>query len=519
MNRDYSLLVFLFAFSLIGTTAVAREAGAPPSYEETRQASWILTSELIKTLGEGDATQWPGTRAWLKDLREQTEGVGKEIPIAKWPKVDIGKLVDHNPNFWRMYYEIAPADPRLTLIHSGLLLSQGEAMRAAYILELGQHRPGIPKEGKRAMRALQGTAMAALKATNTMTEEGTRLFDRGDYDGALKKYREALKLCPQNGWTSYELGYTLRTQAAVARGEPLKEPDSVTVNEKSNDSPEVTAAFAESRCHDPLQFRAYQGTNPEVLKGLVAIVRKVTPAWKALREEAITKDAEYHALKDLSEGLLEAGVCDLAILARQLMAARRNGYDSSDYPIIAASLRKLAPGKETEEILARLGGKGPLGFRNLSKQEDEEGQPALGSGERLYMPDKPPAKTDANKPVNVDHIRFLTGEDELAARTTADNLTEFIKAFNKIADEVLGKSKTRCKVLVQFVCAPSGHAIKIMHQPKDVDGKLLKEMHDAIAKMDKLPVSDGTVEFQIQLTVTPKNKRPADDGQAASDHG
>src|SRR5208283_4083198 len=102
-------------------------------------AAWILTGELVKKLDEGDANQWPGTHAWLEDFRKQTKGVGKEVPLAKWPKVDLGGLVDHNPNFWRMYYEIAPGDPALTTIHAGLLLSQGEAMRAAYIIELGKH--------------------------------------------------------------------------------------------------------------------------------------------------------------------------------------------------------------------------------------------------------------------------------------------------------------------------------------------------------------------------------------------
>ena len=148
----------------------------------------------------------------------------------------------------------------------------------------------------------------------------------------------------------------------------------------------------------------------------------------------------------------------------------------------------------------------------MTKQEDEEGQPALGSGLRLYMPDKPPPKTEANKPVHVDYIRLLTSEDDIAKRTTVEDLGKFSKEFDKIADEVFRKCETPCKVLVQFKCTPSGHAVKIMHQPKDVDEKPLKEMYEALAKMDKLPVKEGTVEFQIQLTVTPKNQ-PHNEGK------
>jgi hypothetical protein len=85
-----------------------------------------------------------------------------------------------------------------------------------------------------------------------------------------------------------------------------------------------------------------------------------------------------------------------------------------------------------------------------------------------------------------------------------NHFVKFSKEFDKVADDVLSKCKTPCKVLVEFKCSPAGHTVKVMHQPKDVDEKPLKEMYKAIAKMDKLPVKEETVEFQIQLTVTPE---------------
>src|SRR5262249_18406728 len=144
--RILSIIVLFILLATWPAVSVAAEAQGPPSYEEARQASWIFTTVFIETLEEGDAKQWPGTHAWLADFREQTKGISKDIPVAQWPKLDVGALIDHNPNFWRMYFEIAPGDPTLTIIHAGLLLTQGEAKRAAYLLELGQHRPGIPKE-------------------------------------------------------------------------------------------------------------------------------------------------------------------------------------------------------------------------------------------------------------------------------------------------------------------------------------------------------------------------------------
>ena len=116
----------------------------------------------------------------------------------------------------------------------------------------------------------------------------------------------------------------------------------------------------------------------------------------------------------------------------------------------------------------------------------------------------PPVAVDAL----VDHIRLLTAAEDLAKRTTVEEFAKFSKEFEKIADEVLGKCETPCKVLVQFTCAPAGHTVKIMHQPKDIDETPLKEMYKALVKLEKLPVKEATVEFQIQITVTPKKKPP-----------
>src|SRR3954447_1020899 len=257
--------------------AASAQPNAPPSYEDARQSSWTLTAILIEALEDADAKEWPGTHAWLKDLREQMKGVTKDTPLEKWPNVDIGALVDHNSNFWRMYFEIAPADPTFTVIHGGLLLSQGEAKRAAYMLELGRHRPGIPKPTLGGMNGLGNSAITALMASDEVTEQGTKLFDRGDFDAAIKKYHEAHKLCPTNGWTYYEMAYTERTKAQVARGETPEKSGTMARNGVMKDSPAVVAALAEARRHDPLQYMAYQGSDPEVIKGFTALVKKVQP--------------------------------------------------------------------------------------------------------------------------------------------------------------------------------------------------------------------------------------------------
>jgi hypothetical protein len=519
MKSLFAGLALILSFSLITGLPAALPAEAPNALGAGRRSGWEVAGIFIENLGQGDLTPWPGTKAWLRDFRAQTKGIAEQTPVADWPKVDIDVLLERNPNFWRMWYEVAPGDPTLMGIYAGLLLSQGEAMRAAYVVELGRHRPGIPKVIGDVLDRIQGGAMAGMKASNGKTSEGTTLFDNGDYAGALEKYREALKLCPQNGWTHYEIGYTIRTQSLVARGLPPPKPNSIKANAKLDDPPEVAASFARARRHDPLQFMAYQGSDQEVLRGLFALVQKVRPSWEKLRQKDLDRSAQYYALRDVGEGFQEAGVHDLALLARQILVARRCRYDPADHPFIAKSLRKLAPGETTEAVLKRLGSKELLGLRAPTKLDDVDGQPAWEQefhnpvdGKtyssvtpwHTYVPETPEPESDKQKPVHVDLIRFLTGEHAVAERTTLDELVKFDKRFESLADEILSESQQKCQIIVQFACTPSGHTIKMIHRPEGGDRHLLQKFHEALSKMEKLAVKKETVEFQFQLTVTPK---------------
>jgi hypothetical protein len=94
----------------------------------------------------------------------------------------------------------------------------------------------------------------------------------------------------------------------------------------------------------------------------------------------------------------------------------------------------------------------------------------------------------------------------IAERTSAESLLKFVGDAKDVAEKVLEKSQKPCKVLIQFTCTPSGHTIKVGHQPQDVDEKPLKEYYKAAAKIEKLQVKKETVEFQIQITVAPKQE-------------
>jgi hypothetical protein len=57
------------------------------------------------------------------------------------------------------------------------------------------------------------------------------------------------------------------------------------------------------------------------------------------------------------------------LVTRQILVARRKSYAPADHPFISTSLRKLVPGKQTEEVLQRLS-TGKLSVRQLVVPED-----------------------------------------------------------------------------------------------------------------------------------------------------
>ena len=111
--------------------------------------------------------------------------------------------------------------------------------------------------------------------------EGIALFDKQDYPAAIEKYREVLKIWPQNGWAYYELAYTMRTQEVIAAGEKPQLPTeglAVQVNSavKVPLSPEVKAVYVQSRHHSPFMYAAYVSDEQDVIPAFCAYRKNVT---------------------------------------------------------------------------------------------------------------------------------------------------------------------------------------------------------------------------------------------------
>jgi hypothetical protein len=103
----------------------------------------------------------------------------------------------------------------------------------------------------------------------------------------------------------------------------------------------------------------------------VALSKKGMPAWQKLTRNPMKK-VDDPVLEDLAAACQEASIHDLALVTRQIMVARRKSYAPADHPFICTSLRKLATGKQTEEVLKRLAADKKLSLRQLVIPEPEE---------------------------------------------------------------------------------------------------------------------------------------------------
>jgi len=357
---------FLALCALLSTSQLQ---AAPDESSKAQRAGWEFSSVAVSLLRKGELKEFPGTTAWLEDygrIEADVAGIKKDDPF---PTIDVDALVTSNPNFWRMVYEIAPGDPALGLLHSSLLLAGGEAQKALQLSVLARQRPGVDPIMTQALTTISLRATDAQRRSNELVEAGIKLHDAADFAGALAKYEEALTALPANGWAYYERGFSLRAQELKADGQPAPANDTVTIGQAIDLPEPVIAAYTRARGHDPFQWQAWQGNDPDVVNGARALFVKAQPVWDEIRRDA-SKPVADEKLLDLLEGCERAHIDDYALFLRQIVVARRGAYRPADQGPIADSLRRLISGPAVDELIKKLSSDAGFPIRRLAPIEE-----------------------------------------------------------------------------------------------------------------------------------------------------
>jgi tetratricopeptide (TPR) repeat protein len=292
---------------------------------------------FLSYLKPNATTEFPGTLAWVYGAGATIAGLDKDHPTDAWRSLDPDQLITHNAAWWEAYYEIAPGDPGLALLHGGTLLCAGDPQRAMQVLRLALNHEDLDEGSARIIISVMQHAGAYMEPSHALVREGLVLHDKHDYLGAIAKYDAALKVWPRNAWALYEKGFSVR------------------MNERKDDLPPlVVSLFARSRAVDPFQWNAWQGSVKDI-PGLKEMHQYVRPLW-----EKSLKDMNYRMTDDeltkFAATLQLAGVDDLALVTRQILVQHRGRYAPDDHAFIEKSLRRLVPGDRTEATLARLAG-------------------------------------------------------------------------------------------------------------------------------------------------------------------
>jgi len=122
-------------------------------------------------------------------------------------------------------------------------------------------------------------------------------------------------------------------------------------------------------------------------------------------------------------------------------------------------------------------------------------------GWKTHQPETPRPDEPARK-VKTERVRLLTSEADMAARTDVSAVVAYLREVERLADVSFGASGKHFRVMVQFTCKPAGHEVKLAHQG-DATQELLQAYLDALIAAKKLPVRDGEVSFQLELSVSP----------------
>jgi len=289
-----------------------------------RQVGWQEVGYLRTLLDEQPAADFPGVAALAGDLRAAAAG----FPAGRVLSAEaLDRLTDRNPHFWHAYYEVAPGDPLMAMLHVSLLLAAGQTVRADRVATLAMNFGRMEMESRKELVRLDTYAQLVTHVSGGNGIELARLRRLKAYGPLAEKARAALAVWPQNpeAW------------ADLAWCEEMTGSPSATGS--SGDA--ARRSLAALRRTDPLFATPAGGPEP-------ATLGEARRLWTAISDDKATGDDEV--LQRFSDQAQAAGLDELALVARGLLAGWYEGSLPIDEGFIRTSLRRLVPPDAAEGI-------------------------------------------------------------------------------------------------------------------------------------------------------------------------
>ena len=341
-------LVGLIGLALLVPLTVAQQAetqnpdgwdkqAAQQEIDGMRRYAWVISESITNALQQAPADQFPGIHAWIADFQKARKNIDPETDPSQWEAIDLEALVTRNPNYWSAVYEVAPANPLMMWLHSTLYAINGQVPRTDYLQTLALHSP-VDSKWMKEMQRLKVSTGRLNRLGDRAFPAGLEFFRQEKYDEAAQVFSDVLSVIPSHSLSLYELGFTHRqidpSQAGQAK---------------------VQTYFDRAKQVDPFRIEAYQGSfSPQEFKTFGNLRSKTIPAWQQFQQREPEQDT-LPQLEALSADLQAGGVDELALVARQLAVAHRNGsYNDEDRAFLETSLKMLLPQADVEKILKQL---------------------------------------------------------------------------------------------------------------------------------------------------------------------
>lgn len=174
-------------------------------------------------------------------------------------KADVAKLTYQSKHYWRAVLEMTPKDSSILLAHAHLHAARGEmAWADAYFLL------GSLTSGRRNHPELEKYKRLRTELNRKASEnigEGIKYHDKREYDRAIEIYDRVIAEHPNSALAYYEKGLSYLMMSKDDPGCKQK----------------AMQMYGECRLRDPFHWKAYQGSDPNVIRNLQVYLKQVHP--------------------------------------------------------------------------------------------------------------------------------------------------------------------------------------------------------------------------------------------------